>query len=145
MQGRWVWSTPTGRGATEFCSARTVHWWACSITSPIVGDQKSTVGTALGPPSTLGMPAVHPGVSQVLFSQGLQRRSKKSGPRTAVIMYMDSLRELWRQLRSWPSPAPQHVPTKPTTPKARPPSHRSTHCLLECPAGAEFTKLAAEV
>ena len=64
--------------------------------SPIVGDQKSTVGTALGPTSTMGMPAVNPGVSQVLFSQGLQHRSKKSGPRTAVIMYMDSLRELWR-------------------------------------------------
>ena len=45
----------------------------------------------------------------------------KSGPRTTVVMHLELLLELWRQLRPWLVPAPcMHMPTKPTAAKGRP-------------------------
>ena len=44
-------------------------WMFCVLTKCTV------VGAALGPTLTVSMPAVGPGVSQVLFSRGLQHRA----------------------------------------------------------------------
>lgn len=56
------------------------------------------VGAAFGPALAVGVWAVGPAVSQVVFSRPPQR-SLKSGPSMAVIMHLDLL---WRQLRLWP-------------------------------------------
>lgn len=53
------------------------HALLCHL-SPIVQAHRYTnIGTALSPTSTVGMTAIGPGVSQVLFSQGHQCRSTK--------------------------------------------------------------------
>ena len=65
----------------------------------------TVVGTALGPTLTVGMLAVGPGNSQVFFfPQATSIDSPRSVPRTAVVMHLDPLWELWGQLRLWPGP-----------------------------------------
>ena len=50
----------------------------------------------------------------------------RSGPRTVVIMYLNLLWGLWRQLRLWPDTTHVYMPTEPTVAKARPISAAGT-------------------
>ena len=81
----------------------------------------TVVGTAFSPTLTVDMPAVGPGVSQVLFSPGHQRRSTEvmsqdcsnhaSGPSVGAMGAAQTL--------AWPNPC-VYVPTKSTAAKTRP-------------------------
>ena len=58
VQGRWDWSTPAGRGATEYSSTGAAPLWVCFAVTfqPLRGLTKYTgVGAALGPTSAMGM------------------------------------------------------------------------------------------
>ena len=111
-RGRQNWSTPTGRGATEYSSARAVHQWACSVVSPVthcVGS-KSTLLLALSSAPSQPMPAI----SQVLFSQGYRCRPTdvrsqdcSSCAPGSIVGAMEAAQTLAQ-------------PTKPTTIKGRP-------------------------
>ena len=67
----WVYSYPTGKGATEY----SLHW-SCSSASMLCcvnfsllcGLTEHTVGDAFGPALIVDMSVIGPGVSQVLFS-----------------------------------------------------------------------------
>ena len=90
----------------------------CSVVPfcPLCGFTKFTVvDNALVPTLTVGMQAIGPGDSQALVHQALGADSLRSGPRTAVVVHLDPLRELWRQLILWPGPTP--VCTCPQTPQ----------------------------
>ena len=82
VSGRWDWSTPTGREATEYSSSGAAHLGVlCCVTfHPLCElSDYTVVGTALGHTLTVGMPAVGPAVSQLLFSPGHQHRSTVLG------------------------------------------------------------------
>ena len=59
----------------------------------------TVLGTALILTLTVGMPAIDPGVSQALFLPATGTDPLRSGPKTAVVMYLDPLWELWMWLR----------------------------------------------
>ena len=94
----------------------------CVPFCPLYGlTEYTVVGTALGSALTVGVPAVGPGDSQVLFSPGHLHRSSEvrsqdcsscaSGP---VVGAMGAAQTL-----AWPTPH-VYVPTKPRAAKARP-------------------------
>ena len=105
--GRWDWSTPAGRRATEYSSARALHLSAlCVVTChPFCGLTQYTVfHTALSPASPLEIQAISPGVPSTLCSQTYRHRSisidpLKSCTRTALVVHLDLPWELWKQLR----------------------------------------------
>ena len=72
MQGIWDWNTPTRREATEYSSSGVVHLWVCPLCE--LSDY-TVVSIALDPTLTMDMPAIGPGVSQVLFLPGHHHRS----------------------------------------------------------------------
>lgn len=85
----------------------------------------TVIDTALNPALTMGMPAISPGIPQVLFSQSHQHRSVgtnplKSGTSTTVVMKLDPSWELKKQPRLWPGPVSTCTHSKPTAGKARP-------------------------
>lgn len=59
----------------------------------------SVIWTALSPTLSVDILAVDLSISKALFSPGYHCRSTKSRPRTAVIVRLEPLWELWRQLR----------------------------------------------
>lgn len=61
------------------------------------------VDTTIGPTLTLGIFA-NSLVSLWHFSPGHWCKSLLSGHRTAVVLHLDTLWDLWRQLRPWPGP-----------------------------------------
>ena len=70
----------------------------------------------------------------------------KSGPRTTVVVHLDPLWELWRQLTlTWPSPPTCTHPLSPEVLRSDCPSCQSTHRLFGCSVGAKFTAPTAEV
>ena len=64
----------------------------------------TTVGTALGPIFMVGVPAIGPDISQVLFSPGHQHRYTEV--RYLDYMDLDLLWVQWGQPRFWPGPTP---------------------------------------
>jgi len=104
----------------------------------------TAAGTALGPASTIGMLEISPGDLRWCFHKGTSADPPKSGTRTTVVTLRDLPWELWRQPRPWPSLACMGI--RPQSPQSQThPSCGGTQCPLGCPAGAEFTRLAAVV
>ena len=108
-------------GATEYASSsRTVHQRVHSVVSPVTcdtGSQSTQFHLNRGN-------AVGPGVPLELYSQSHQHRSVgaaplKSGTRTAVVVHLDLLCELWKQPRPRPTPACMCLPAKPTATNVR--------------------------
>lgn len=62
----------------------------------------SVVGTAFGPSLTVGLLAIGPDVSQMLFLPGHQHRSTEVRFKSCSNMNMDLLWALCGQLRLWP-------------------------------------------
>ena len=120
VQGRQARSTVTGREAAEFFSLGAVHLWMCSVVFPFACfvDSQCTVGIALCLTLSVGMPAIGPGASQVLFTprhrhgsiivRSYQCRSCPSGPPVGAMAAAWTL--VWLGL---------HV-SEPTAAKARP-------------------------
>ena len=114
------WST--GACALLYCLACTMGF-----------TKYTAVGTALGPASTIGMLEISPGDLRWCFHKA-----------TTVVTLRDLPWELWRQPRPWPSLACMGI--CPQSPQSQThPSCGGTQCPLGCPAGAEFTRLAAVV
>ena len=102
--GRWDWSPRTGRRARAVPRVSAL----CCVTWHLLCHRtKYTVAsTALGPVSTLGMPAAALG-SQSIVSTGAPvqiNQSQVPGPHPSLIW---ARRELQRQRRPWPSPVPR--------------------------------------
>ena len=116
--GRWDWSPRTGRRARAVPRVSVlccVTWHLlCHLTKYTVAS------TALGPISTLGMPATGPGVPQALFPQEHQCRSTR-------VRSWDHIRHSSGPGGSYkgsadpgPAQSPGHMPTKPLTAEATP-------------------------
>ena len=108
--GEQDWSTAIGRAAPEYSSARAVHWVVCYAVSPV------TCHAGLQSTVLLALPLTQPQLWECqqlaliflrhFFHKATSTDPLKSGPRTIVVAHLDPLWELWRQPRSWPSPAP---------------------------------------
>ena len=146
MWSRWKWNSPTGRRATKYSSARAIHWWVCSVVWPftLCAGSQSTLLLALpsAPPQLWECQQLALVSLRHCFHKATSADPLKSGPRTTVVMHLDLLWELWRQLRSWPGPH-MHTPTKP--PAAKTNLSQLQEHPLAVRAGAVFTKLAVEV
>ena len=107
---RWDWNTATGREATVFFSLE-VFTCECALLcplSPVVWAHKVhcfwhcfqsffSCGYACNWLWWL---------SGIFFHSGTSADPLRSGPRTAVVMHLYPLWELWRQLRLWSGPIP---------------------------------------
>ena len=76
----------------------------CPLSPLLCGLTKYTLfGTVLGPTLTVGVLAIGPSDPQTCcFHQAMGTDPLKSDPKTAIVMHLDPLCELWRQLRLWP-------------------------------------------
>ena len=69
----------------------------------------TVVGTALSPALTVGMLAIDPVDSQVLFSPGHWHRSTEVMSQDCSSRHLDPMCELWRQLGLWSGPTPKFM------------------------------------
>ena len=81
--------------------------------------QSFTTGTGLGPSVTVGVLSVGPVTLRCRFHRATSSYALTSGLRTAVVMHLDPLWELWMRLRLWPVPLRMSLHTKPPPAKAR--------------------------
>ena len=141
--GRWDWSPRTGRRARAVPRVSAL----CCVTWHLLCHRtKYTVAsTALGPVSTLGMPAAALGSPRHCFHRSTSADQPESGPGTTSVTHLGPAGAT-KAAQTLAQPSPQG--TCPQSPwPLRPPrsSLGHTQCPLWCPTGTEFTQSVAEV
>lgn len=100
----------------------------------------SVVGTAFGPSLTVGLLAIGPDVSQMLFLPSHQHRSTEVRFKSCSNMNLDLLWALCGQLRLWPDTTPACMWAQSLQVlKLGLSCYKSTHYLFRCFVSSEFT------
>ena len=110
MWSRWDWNIPTGIVATKYFSSEVIHLRICCVVSPVthcVGWQSTLLLSLLL--VSLWLCVCQQWALVTLrhsFHRGINADPLKPDPRTAVFTPLDTLWELWWQLKLWPGPIP---------------------------------------
>ena len=123
--GMCVYSTPTGRGATEYsCAECALLCHLCLVLWAPRGHCFFFFSATISYTLIMGVSIIGPDVSQVLFWLGHLCRSTKVGTQDCSIHapgptvgFMETSQTL-----AWSNPGPGYVPTKPKAAQARPDS-----------------------